>query len=47
MPLSVKYFHSKTHVKQMLLSQFHYASEFIKIVKEALKGSHFGWLIIS
>lgn len=36
MTLSV-HFHSTTHVKQILMSQLQYATEFMRSVKEALK----------
>ena len=43
MILSVEYFHSMTHQKQVLMSQLQCARVFMRSVKEALKRSH-SWL---
>ena len=40
MPQFVEHFHSTTHVKNKLMSQFQYVREFKRSVKEALKRFH-------
>ena len=40
MTLSLEHFHSTTHVKHVLMTQLHYAREFMRSIKEALKRCH-------